>query len=66
MPVVVKTPALLLTIQSPEVGLEGEWQTEATDDGLRSLFRDSAGMLKGFVLAGSCTAERQQWLDQLI
>nr|WP_272885327.1 FAD-dependent oxidoreductase [Aliamphritea ceti] len=66
MPVVVKTPALPLTIQSPEVGSEGDWQTETTDDGMRSLFRDSAGMLKGFVLAGSCTSERQQWLDQLI
>ena len=66
MPVVVKTPALPLTIQSPEAGTEGEWHTETTGDGLRSLFRDTAGMLKGFVLAGACTSERQQWLDQLI
>ncbi len=63
MPVMVKTPALPLTLLSPAPDQAGSWQVEATDAGMRALFIDDQQQIQGFVLAGDLTSERQQWTD---
>jgi rubredoxin---NAD+ reductase len=64
MPVIVKTPALPLTLLPPAADAEGEWQVESLGNGMRAFFVEACGTLRGFVLAGDATAERQQWLDR--
>lgn len=63
MPVLVKTPVLPLTVLPPPTDLAGDWQIKEDDAGIRALFLDTEGALKGFVLAGKQTQERQQWLN---
>lgn len=64
MPVIVKTPALPLTLLPPAPDTEGQWQVESEAAGQRALFVDAAGLLQGFVLAGELVGERQYWLDR--
>ena len=63
MPVMVKTPALPLTLLPPAPDQAGEWQVEETATGMRGLFVDDEQRVLGFALAGELTAERQQWAD---
>lgn len=65
MPVMVKTPALPLTVLSPKPDQEGQWQVEATEAGMRGLFVANDGRVLGFALAGEMTSERQQWTDNV-
>ncbi|MFC6668683.1 FAD-dependent oxidoreductase [Marinobacterium aestuariivivens] len=64
MPVIVKTPALPLTLLAPAPGVEGGWRIETEEGGSRALFVDTAGNLQGFVLAGDLGGERQHWVDR--
>nr|WP_067286792.1 FAD-dependent oxidoreductase [Marinobacterium profundum] len=64
MPVIVKTPALPLTLLPPAADIEGKWQVETLENGMRAFFVQACGTLRGFVLAGDFTSERQQWLDR--
>ncbi|WP_255611461.1 FAD-dependent oxidoreductase [Marinobacterium arenosum] len=63
MPVVVKTPALPLVLLPPAPDQPGQWQVEATANGMRGLFVDDQQRIHGYALAGELTAERQQWTD---
>lgn len=66
MPIIVKTPALPLTVLAPkEVNTLGKWQIDSISSGMRGLYHDEQGQLSAFVLAGDCVNERQQWLDQI-
>ncbi len=65
MPVMVKTPACPTIVSPPPAGAQGAWQTEATGDGVKSLFVDSTGKLLGFALNGNATAERAKLAPQL-
>ena len=58
MPVVVKTPALATVVAPPLPGLQGEWQVEQVEGGIKALFVDVAGSLAGFALTGSAVAEK--------
>jgi rubredoxin-NAD+ reductase len=58
MPVVVKTPAWPTVVAPPPAGTVGEWTTESTPSGLRSLFRSADRRLLGFVLSGNRASER--------
>ena len=58
MPVSVKTPALPVVVCPPLPGVDGEWQVESGDDGLRALFSDAQGELRGFALSGDRVAEK--------
>jgi len=58
MPVMVKTPACPTIVSPPAPGAAGEWQVEATADGVKSVFVDASGKLLGFALNGAATAER--------
>jgi len=55
MPVIVKTPACPSVVCPPPAGVDGEWDTESDASGMQSLFRDAAGLLRGFALNGACT-----------
>lgn len=55
MPVAVKTPAFPLVIVPPAPGTAGAWQV--MDTGIWN-FVDTTGKIRGFVLAGTQTAQR--------
>jgi len=59
MPVVVKTPACPTVVCSPPAGVKGHWEETATDEGVRALFRDDAGTVRGYALVGTATQEKQ-------
>lgn len=65
MPVLVKTPACPTIVSPPAAGAKGEWRTEATAEGVKSLFVDADGKLLGFALNGAATAERAKLAPQL-
>lgn len=64
MPVIVKTPALPLTLLAPPGDAAGQWHVEDQERGARALYIDEQGLLQGFVLAGDLVSERQYWLDR--
>lgn len=59
MPVVVKTPALPLTVCPPPEGVKGAWQVQGEGDDLEALFYDEAGTLRGFAVCGEANARKQ-------
>lgn len=59
MPVVVKTPACPTVVCPPPSGVEGKWEESVAADGVRALFHDSAGTLRGFALVGAATKDKQ-------
>ncbi|MEK7759629.1 MAG: FAD-dependent oxidoreductase [Pseudomonadota bacterium] len=59
MPVVVKTPACPTVVCPPPPGVEGKWEESVAADGVRALFHDSAGALRGFALVGAATKDKQ-------
>lgn len=65
MPVMVKTPILPLTLLTAAPDVEGRWVVDNVDGGLRGLFVDNQDQIRGFALAGDCTAERQRWVDTI-
>jgi rubredoxin-NAD+ reductase len=65
MPVTVKTPDLPLVAASPLGTMPGEWDIEETGSGVRALFRDGDGNLRGFALAGDRTGEQHRWVKEL-
>jgi len=59
MPVSVKTPAHPVSVQPAKAGVAGTWEIAVSEDaGLKLLFTDEAGKLRGFVLTGARTVER--------
>lgn len=59
MPVLVKTPACPTVVSPPPPGVDGQWTEDAADDGVRALFRDRDGRLRGFALVGAATRDKQ-------
>jgi len=60
MPVMVKTPACPTIVSPPAAGAVGEWQIEASSEGVKSLFMGADGKLLGYALNGSATTERSK------
>ena len=63
MPVSIKTPALPLVVAAARPGLAGGWQASAAEPAEAAPggiwhWLDEAGLVRGFVLAGSQTAQR--------
>jgi len=59
MPVSVKTPAHPVSVQPAKAGVAGTWEIAISEDaGLKLLFTDETGKLRGFVLTGARTVER--------
>jgi rubredoxin-NAD+ reductase len=61
MPVVVKTPALPLSVLPPPPGAEGGWEVDCMEDGICALHIDEGRILQGFALAGKQAAQRAQY-----
>ena len=59
MPVTVKTPACPTVVCPPPLDAAGSWSTELTDDGCTALFHGPDGVLLGFAVLGSATAQKQ-------
>jgi len=59
MPVVVKTPACPTVVCPPPAGVEGRWEERVAADGVRALFHDTDGTLRGFALVGAATKDKQ-------
>ena len=59
MPVLVKTPACPTVVCPPPPGVEGTWQETVNADGVRALFHDHAGKLRGFALVGAAVKDKQ-------
>ncbi|WP_250458678.1 FAD-dependent oxidoreductase [Microbulbifer litoralis] len=60
IPVAVKTTLRPTTVCPPRAGAEGQWQIDASAEGVRAEFRDAAGRLLGFALTGSAIAAREE------
>lgn len=58
MPVIVKTPCCPVQLYAPPAGVDGEWTEERIDGGVRALFHDSGGRLRGFALTGTAVQEK--------
>ena len=58
MPVVVKTPLAPTVVSPPKPGSNGAWETEAGEEGVKSVFLDEQGRLLGFCLCGKYVAEK--------
>ena len=65
MPVAVKTPACPTVVCPPPMGLDGRWSENETADGVRALFEDAQGVLRGFALIGSAVAEKSALVTRL-
>lgn len=59
MPVVVKTPACPTVVCPPPLGTEGSWQEEVSTDGMRAIFREASGSVRGFALLGAAVSDKQ-------
>ena len=58
MPVVVKTPIVPIVVSPPAAGAAGQWQVEASTDGVDARFVGEDGALLGFALVGKATAHK--------
>lgn len=65
MPVVVKTPSSPTVVSPPKPGAEGAWHTEAGEEGVKSVFLDSAGRMLGFCLCGKAVSEKNRLSAEL-
>jgi rubredoxin---NAD+ reductase len=66
MPVAVKTPACPVVVSPPEPALQGNWHCEKSNDGVKATFLgESDGILHGFALLGSATAEKSSLVQML-
>ena len=65
MPVVVKTPALPVTVAPPENNAEGQWRIETQADCLAGHFEDVEGNLLGFALGGAAAGLRSALTKRL-
>ncbi|MDQ7075409.1 MAG: FAD-dependent oxidoreductase [Gammaproteobacteria bacterium] len=64
MPVAVKTKSVPLVVSPPQVE-KCVLELETLPDGQRALYWDQNRVLQGFVLSGSCVAEKQKWVRVL-
>ncbi len=58
MPVTVKTPLCPVVALPPPADVDGEWMIESSRSDVRALFRDPAGILRGFVLTGEWVKDK--------
>lgn len=65
MPVAVKTPACPVVVCPPAPGVQGGWEERVEETGARALFKDGAGNLLGFALAGVGVQEKQALATQV-
>jgi len=65
MPVVVKSPACPCVAAPPPAGVDGNWQIEQIDKGVKALYVGTDGQLLGFALVGEAVSEKMALTKQL-
>jgi rubredoxin---NAD+ reductase len=65
MPVIIKTPAHPVVVQPAPKNITGAWQLLDSDNGVKMTFNDEQNSVRGFVLTGTKTTERQTMLKLL-
>ena len=65
MPVIVKTPAYPVVVLPPPRDWPGEWHVEMLGDGVRAIFTDPNGWMRGFALTGAATAEKNALIKKV-
>jgi rubredoxin-NAD+ reductase len=65
MPVIIKTPAHPVVVQPAPKNISGAWALLDNDGGVKMTFTDNDNKIRGFVLTGAKTAERQAMLKLL-
>ena len=65
MPVIVKTPCCPTVACPPPAGVEGAWTVEADGEGMRSLWHDRQGRLRGFALQGARAAHAERLVPDM-
>lgn len=65
MPVIVKTPAYPVCVLPPPRDWPGEWNVETSGDGIRAVFMDPNGWMRGFALTGACTVEKNALVKKI-
>jgi rubredoxin-NAD+ reductase len=58
MPVIVKTPALPVTIALPERGVRGTWHLAGTRRDIAATYTDTHGQVAGFALTGAACGRK--------
>lgn len=65
MPVVVKTPAYPVVVLPPPPNWPGHWSVDTLTDGVRAIFTDANGWVRGFALTGVATAEKNALVKKI-
>lgn len=65
MPVIVKTPAYPVVVMPPPADWPGKWVVDVPADGVRAIFTDPNGWVRGFALTGSATAEKTALVQKI-
>jgi len=65
MPVGLKTPACPAVVCPPPHGLPGAWQETGDADGVRAIFSDPQGQVRGFALLGDMVPEKTAWTGRI-
>lgn len=65
MPVLVKTPACPVVVSPPDFSIKGDWQVEASEEGVKALYQDETGGVQGFALLGAAVKEKNHLIPQL-
>lgn len=65
MPVIVKTPAYPVTVLPPPLDWPGNWTVDVLADGVRAIFTDPNGWVRGFALTGAATAEKNSLVKKI-
>ena len=66
MPVIAKTPACPIQLYTPPPEVAGTWREEVLDSGgVRGLFHDPQGRLRGFVLTGPAVTQKAELAAQV-
>lgn len=58
VPIVLKVSSYPIVVLPPAADLQGEWQYESNDSGMKGVFYDLDHQIKGYVLTGSFQSER--------
>jgi rubredoxin-NAD+ reductase len=65
MPVIVKTSSCPAVVSPPDFGVNGAWNVEEDENGIKALYEDDAGNLIGYALLGEATKERNSLTARL-
>ena len=65
MSIIVKTPAYSVVVLPPPPDWPGKWDVEPRGDGVRAIFTDLNGWVRGFALTGAATAEKNELVKKI-